>query len=456
MKIAFLSINTEKLPDPVAPLGLYYIMGSISDEHDKELWDICFVEDYQKFLIHKIKSFSPDLIAISIRNIQNNDYSNTATNLKFYHKVMKLIKSQTNCQIVLGGSGFSVIPDQLMNELKPSYGIVREGEFAFPQLVDAIESKKQCVEHISNLFYFNDQKLVFTGFASNFLDISELMPEKKKHHASEYYNLTGIDSVQTKRGCPFHCSYCTYPQIEGKQYRTRNPVQVLKEMNTTLSDNPEVSHFFIVDSVFNHPINYAKNLCREMIAQSFDTDWTCYLSPFRLDAELVSLMSRAGCKGVELGSDSGHNKVLRDLKKGFTVDDIVHASKLCREFGISDCHTFVLGTSGETIDDVKETLDFLCELKPHSAILMVWSDDGLATSSLQPTNNLIFRHQILELLKLVCKDHSNWIVPEINVNFNPKMLNFLRRRGIRGPLWQQLDHSFWKKCSEEHQLLQIL
>lgn len=437
MKIAFLSLNQEKLPHPVIPLGMYYMMGAIPDTYEKELWDLCFVEDYVEYIKNKLENYPADIIALGMRNIQNNDYTSISTNLNLAKDVIGLIRSLTDKPIVLGGAGFSVIPEDLMKELRPDYGIAREGEYSFLQLVKALSAKSSNLSEVPNLYFFKEDHLLFTGYSPEFLDIKSYSPEKKDY-GKEYYKLTGIDSIQTKRGCPFSCDYCTYPQIEGSKFRTRDPKDIVAEMKSTMRDNEEVSHFFVVDSIFNHPVNHAKEVCREIIKQKVNCEWTCYVSPKSFNRELASLMKEAGCVGCELGSDSGNDSVLLDLKKGFKTKDIVNATNVCHEFGLLDCHTFIIGTKNETMEDVKNILKFISSLDAHSVMIMIWHDDHDAVVKHINQDRLDFKNEIIEYLKVYCKDHANWIVPEIGMNFNPKMLKFLRNQGIKGPLWQQL------------------
>lgn len=438
MRIAFISANQEKLPDPVVPLGLFYIMGSISDEFSKEFWDLCFEAEPLDYVKKKIQEVNPDVVVISMRNIQNNDYSNIETNLNYYRDLVKEIQLQTVSPIILGGSGFSVIPTQIMEFVKPTFGISGEGEYSVSLLLNTIKNKSNDFEKIPCLYYFDNGELIFTKKAEKFLDLDHYQPLKAKFGAP-YYELTGTDSVQTKRGCPFKCSYCTYPQIEGRKYRLRSPSLVIDEMLVTSSNNPDLSHFFIVDSVFNHPIEYAKSICDEMIKRKQPFPWTCYVTPRELDPQLLKRMKEAGCSGVEIGSDSGNDEILEKLQKGFTAKEIKRAHDLCVECDIKDCHTFVLGTPGETLDHVKETLNFITELKPHSAILMIWHDDEDNNLPESITNDrTIHKKAILDLIKNKGKENPNWIVPAASINFNPKIFQFLRRRGVKGPLWQQL------------------
>ena len=111
-----------------------------------------------------------------------------------------------------------------------------------------------------------------------------------------------------------------------------------------------------------------------MIDRGNRVPWTCYANPLGFDAELAELMAAAGCAGMEVGADSGSDKLLDTLGKGFTTKQIRALSSMAKDAGIPDCHTFLLGTPGETYDDVLRTLDFIVDLDPFGAILMAWVD----------------------------------------------------------------------------------
>ncbi len=131
VRIAFVSGNKEKLPDAVIPLGLLYIVASTPAQHERILIDLCFEARPEEALASKLREFQPDLVALGMRNIQNNDYSGLHDNIAYYARLLAVVRSVTPALVVLGGSGFSVMPRALMARLKPDYGVSGEGESAF-------------------------------------------------------------------------------------------------------------------------------------------------------------------------------------------------------------------------------------------------------------------------------------------------------------------------------------
>ncbi len=438
MRIIFVSGNREQLPDAVIPLGLLYVMASVSSEHEKHLLDLCFADDPRAALRAALRDFQPDLVALGMRNIQNNDYSGLSDNLNYYAGLIDTIHDNSSAPVVLGGSGFSVMPQELMAELKPEFGIAGEGEEAFPALVSALEKNGEGLESVGGLYRLEAGSVKTNPKPPSFLDMTQLENPDRRLADARYYREFGIDSVQTKRGCPLRCDYCTYPIIEGRVGRVRRPEAVVAEMQLALAQQPGINHFFIVDSVFNLPKTHAKNVCRELIAQNWSIPWTCYANPLGFDEEFAGLARQAACAGMEIGSDSGCDEVLDRLHKGFTTEHVRRLHRICVEAEIPDCHTFILGTEGESLDDVKRSLDFIVDLDPFSAIIMIWVDDYETLDPELRAKRQTLRRKIEELLVMHKADFPQWSIPALGINFSEDLFKTLRASGMHGPLWQHV------------------
>ena len=373
-----------------------------------------------------------------MRNIQDNDYSDVSDTLSYYADLINNIRALTSAPIVLGGAGFSIMPTELMQHLKPDFGISGEGERAFPQLVAALDGGAQSLDSIGALYHWRSGALVANPRPAGFIDLNRLPVPDRTLLERIYYDEFGIDSVQTKRGCRMQCDYCRYPRIEGNKVRLRDPVSVVDEMFAAVAAQPSLSHFFIVDSVFNLPLAHAKEVCRELISRQWTIPWTCYSNPIVFDEEFAALAVEAGCAGMEVGADAGSDSILKKLKKGFTTAEIRRIRDVCSKTGILDCHSFVVGTDGETIDDVRETIDFVADLDPHSAIINIWIDDYESLNGDLRRQRVRLRSEVEELLLDRHRDFPNWSVPALGINFDKQLFRALRRAGRRGPMWQHL------------------
>jgi hypothetical protein len=150
-------------------------------------------------------------------------------------------------------------------------------------------------------------------------------------------------------------------------------------------------------------------------------------------------MKAAGCAGMEVGTDSGDDAVLLRQRKGFSVADVRVLHARCVAHGLPDCHTFVLGTTGETLANVAQTLDFLSELSPFAAILMMWMEDLEALDPARSAQRRAFRDQVRALLVQRCQGQPRWIAPQLGINYDPRMFRILRKRGFTGPLWRYIQ-----------------
>lgn len=437
MRVAFVSGNREKLPDAVIPIGLLLLAGGLRRRHDKVLIDLCFEDQPLDALRSQLNDFRPNLVALGMRNIQRADYSGTSDTIAYYEELLGTIRATTSAPIVMGGSGFSVMPAELMRRLRPDYGISGEAESSFSTLVESLEQGGN-IGHIGNLHRFEDDELVSNPSPADFLDMDRLPKPDRSLVDPRYYSEYGMDAIQTKRGCPLRCEYCTYPLIEGRVGRLRAPKIVVDELESIILLQPDLKHIFIVDSVFNLPRSHAKAVCREMIARDLEIPWTCYANPLGFDSELAGLMAAAGCAGMEVGADSGSNRMLQLLNKGFTTEHIRSLSKLAKEAGLPDCHTFLLGTPGETLDDVLQTLDFVIDLNPAGAILMAWVDDYESLDPVLAKQRKALRDTIFELLNERKTEFPWWSIPSLGVNYDPELFEQLRRLGYHGPLWQHM------------------
>ncbi len=440
MRVAFISANQETSPDAVIPLGLLHVMAATPDRHEKFFWDLCFDPSPLESVARNLQAHQPDVVAIGLRNLQNMDYTNIEANVARYRELVRTVRRHSTAPIVLGGGGFTVAARALMEDLGADFGVTGEGEESFPQLLDALECPPAALNHVARLYHRRNGELVFTGNGATFLDVNAYPQPSRAPVDERYYVEYGIESLQTKRGCALHCDYCTYPLIEGNRSRMREPARVADDF-ITLCQRPGVEHVFIVDSVFNLPPRHAKQVCRELLARGNRTPWTSYVSPIAFDEELAGLMVAAGATGAEIGSDSGCDDVLDRLRKGFRTDKIRRLASLSKAAGLKDCHSFILGTRGESLDDVRRTLDFIEELQPFAAVLLVWVEDSEVIETHVERERRQLRDSIYELIGRRAIHQPRWIVPRLGIRFDPRTFKVLRKYGLRGPLWQHIDRA---------------
>ena len=455
MRVLLISPNTEMLPDPVFPLGLAFLSGALNrSSHDHQLLDLCFVDDYGKALEQTVAEFRPEVIGLSLRNVDNVAYPNTHSYLPFYRKVVSHLRKLTSATIVLGGSGFSLMPRPILNDLEADYGIAGEGEILFVRFLDRLERGQSLVQ-LPGVITRHDNKALEAMPPQRFSIQKMIMPRRERLDNEAYLRFGGMGNVQTKRGCTFSCVYCTYPLIEGSKIRLRSPKQVGEEIQQLYDQG--VDSVFVVDNVFNFPPHHAQSICKELLGRNLEVKWSCYLHPQFVTESLLSLMKESGCTGVEFGTDAGSDQVLKKLGKSFTKEEIRRASQLCHKVGLPSCHSLVFGGPGESRETLLETLALMDEVSPTAVIAMVgirlFPGTKLAEfalpedliieddSMLKPTFYLAesVRPFVLDVLYEHVEEHRNWILPGSNVNIDRRLQEKLRRFGLKGPLWEHMQ-----------------
>ncbi len=447
MRVLLVSPNVERLPDPVFPIGLAHIAAALKDNDiPYQILDLCFVEDYERAIDSSIASFQPDVVGLSLRNVDNVSYPNYTSYLPFYRQVVERIRKRSRAFVVLGGSGFSLLPEPILEYLDADLGIVGEGEISFVRFIEDLEKGKTAGKKLK-------QSIIRHGVIENLN--SQPIPDRSGFDHEAYLAQGGMGNLQSKRGCPFRCVYCVYPIVEGKKVRLRNPQLVCDEIESMLEHGTD--NLFFVDSVFNYPVDHAVSICEEILRRRLAIKWSCYANPRFVTRELVAMMKPAGCTSLEFGSDAACPKMLNNFRKEFTVKDLKGASSICQQADMPFCHSLLLGGPGETMETVCETLDNMLDMSPTAVICMLGirvfpktelSRIGAKEGIIDPETDFLesvfylspqVRDEIVPFMEKFSKKNPTWIFPGMNINMNAKLQRKLRRFGFRGPLWEQIQ-----------------
>jgi radical SAM superfamily enzyme YgiQ (UPF0313 family) len=456
VRLLLVSANTEKIPDPVYPIGAAAVGGAARRAgHEVAAIDLCFAEDARRQVVDTIRAFAPQAVGLSLRNLDNSAYPENCSYIEDYRALVSWVRQTTDAPVVLGGAGFTVMPTTILEELHADYGVVGEGELAFPWLLGAIERGAPVREDTGfKCQPVNGGMLVSATARIKQLDLAG-EPERALFDVQRYYERGGCMNIQTKRGCCFECVFCSYPLIEGSKVRARTPERVVDEIAELRSSNG-VRHFFFVDNIFNFPLPHAKRICEQLRRRSLDIEWSGYLNPKFVDEELVRLMAASGCKGVEFGTDSGSATMIANLRKEFDAEDLRRASRLCHHFGIKFAHSLIFGGPGETRETIADTIRLMDELEPTAVIaftgIRVLPGTGMVEVALRDgqidaDDNLLYPkfyvaqslgEELIATIEKHAARRSNWIVPGKGIRTNIKMLQRLRDKKIKGQLWRLL------------------
>lgn len=266
-------------------------------------------------------------------------------------------------------------------------GIQGEGETAFVMLLKRLEHKAD-ISKIPGLHLSVAGHQQKSRFAKVLDDHPRPLPNVHLHLPSNIKDEEVWIPVQTRRGCPMDCSYCSTASIEGRIIRKHSVAWAVEYLRRYADAGFE--NFFFVDNTFNLPLSYAKALCDRIITSGLKIKWRCILYPWKIDDELVEKMVQAGCTGVALGFESGSRQILKRLNKRFKPDDVLRISAMLEKYKIHRMGFLLLGGPGETRDSVEKSLHFADSLEaetmkittgiriyPHTLLHRIAIDEGI-------------------------------------------------------------------------------
>jgi hopanoid biosynthesis associated radical SAM protein HpnJ len=167
-------------------------------------------------------------------------------------------------------------------------------------------------------------------------------------------------ALYSTRGCPAQCVYCLWPQtLSGHAWRKRSTDDVAAELAWAKENFPQVKEFFFDDDTFNIQKARTIELCEKL--KPLKLTWSC-TSRVTTDRETLKAMKDAGCRLLIVGFESGDPQILKNIKKGATVEKAIEFSKNCHELGLSVHADFILGLPGETRQSIRNTINFAKKL----------------------------------------------------------------------------------------------
>lgn len=430
-KVLLINANPSKIPYAVAPVGLCLIAESVKSDYMVRIFDGAF--STTSSLIDEINSFHPDYIGIGIRNVDDysaseaekqagNSYFVPVINQSFVIPIRTIYKGI----IILGGAGFSIFPHELLELFGADYGIIGEGEDAFPLLLNSLDAGITRPE-ISGCVCKLD---VLSASPS----VNNLPPAVKFSNIDQWvdysqYNAKSAYPIQTKRGCPHKCIYCSYPLIEGNRYRLKNASDVVDEIENVAARLD--TNFELVDSVFNDPPGHAEKICEEIIRRNLKVKLrTMGGNPAGITDNLVKLMREAGFVQIDCTPDSASPKMIANYGKNFTYDQLVRSAEILRQNNLPVMWFFILGGPGETAETLHETFDFIenniydldlvslfegLRIYPDTPLYTLALNEGYVNSDQSLLKPLFYNSKmtgngmLADILTERKKTHANWI-----------------------------------------------
>lgn len=341
------------------PLGIGYLAAFLENNgYTVDVIDCQVLKPTQRELEGEFRRLQPDVVGV------------TAATLT-YEPALEIVRTAKeacpDCLTILGGPHVTVMDEQAISENPETDIVVRgEGEQTLLELAHlASNSNLKNLEEVAGITFRKNEQIFRTHDRPFIQNIDALPHPTLKHFQLSKYRILGKTylPIITSRGCPFQCTFCLSSQMCGKSFRARSPKNVLDELEW-LRDTYGADAFTFYDDTFTFDRNRTLAICEEMKNRKFGLPWDCRTRVDRVTKEVLAKLSSTNCQLIHFGVESGSQKMLNAMKKGTTVEQNERAIKWAKEVGISVAISIIVGYPGETLDMLKQTIDFIRRTEP--------------------------------------------------------------------------------------------
>ncbi len=339
---------------PSPPLGLAYLGAAL--EH---------AGVQVKILDYVVYPYRRDTLGSVLKNFKPHIAGATAVTMTFDHakQVLKSVKTiDPRILTVMGGPHVTFCARESL-ETFPELDVVvlGEGEETFVDLTKAVE-RGQDLNRVNGITYRIGSQINSTAKRKLIQNLDALpLPARHLLPLGRYRTLGLPISMTTSRGCPYKCIFCVGRKMVGAKVRYHSIDRVVAELEHLA--NLEFQQINIADDLFTANQKHCLAVCEEILKRKIDINWTSFARVDTVTENLLSKMKAAGCTAVSFGIESANPDILKTIKKGITVQQIIDAVRMCRRVGIRPYASFILGLPGETQDTIKESAVLAAKLQ---------------------------------------------------------------------------------------------
>ena len=459
MNVLIIATNRADQPVSVIPYGACLVAEAVRRAgHNVRLIDLMHDPHPIQTLHSALDRQDPDVVGISARNIDNNDMLDTAEYFSELEPLLAAIRDKTDAPVVLGGPAVGVMPEALLRFTGAELAVPKDGEFVFPEILRAMGNGTSPME-VDGVAWIENGVFRRNDNGCPALQGSAMDPGFGRWvDMRAYRSRMATVPIQSKRGCPFECVYCTYGISEGRTYRLSPPAEVVEAVHHMVADGARDIEF--VDNVFNAPYDHALEICDLLTGSPSGARLiSMEINPMFLDDRLLEAMEGAGFAGIGVTAESAADPVLMRMGKGFDEAHVNRAAEAVRRSNLPCFWIFMLGGPGETEGTVQRTLRFAAtslrpqdvaffnlgiRIYPGTVLESIAREEGVLTA---PADSMLTPHfyfspdldlgWVLNRLRRLTEKHLNMLNPaSLSHPWLPAVNRIVHRLPIKPPLWR--------------------
>ena len=347
------------------PLGICYLGAVLENQgHAVRIIDGQLSENTDDLILGEIGNFTPDLIGIS---------SVLLSQRQSFELAGKIKSRFPGILLVIGGPHVTTIMQEVMINPAIDLAVYGEGERTIADLVDYATNQKE-LKDILGIIWRNNGEVVVNPpqpFIENLDEVPfparHLLPDLKRYcNHLLAHRREPMTSIITSRGCSGRCVFCN--RIFGNRYRFFSADYVLREIDELMNfTGRQLREIEIEDDTFTVDRERVVKICQGLIERKYGLIWSCASRVTTLDLELLKLMKKAGCWMIQIGIETGDEKVMKAIKKGISLERVKKVVRWANEAGVEVKGFFMLGLHTDTAESIERTIKFARSLKIHTA-----------------------------------------------------------------------------------------
>ena len=343
LRILLINPNAMKSP-PVIPIGLEYLATALEKHyHNVDILDLCFISSPIEELEKAFDKETYDMVGVTIRNIDTCHYFYNEFYLQDFKKLIDFIKKQ-EIPIILGGAGFSAMPNEVLEYLQADFGIIGPGDIVLPKFLELWQKDKITAK-------------IFDGWRDG-IDNTLVHKRGAKINYQQYISNDGIVGFSTHVGCLNQCPYCVEANTKLSFKKIDNIIDELE-----LLVNLGYEHFHLCDSEFNSDLNFSIEFCEALAKKSLPLKWALYMKPYPYNERLFELLHKSNAYLITIVVDS--DKLTQALNN-YSYEDLEIFIDHCNNYNIELAVDLLTGYPYETIESTKEMIEFFKKNRPKT------------------------------------------------------------------------------------------
>jgi radical SAM superfamily enzyme YgiQ (UPF0313 family) len=312
-----------------------------------------------------IEGFTPDVVGITAKS------QNFASALN----IARLVKEYNDeITVIVGGPHVSMVGKEALKNPHVDIGVTGEGERTIVELLTVIGERRD-FDAVKGIVYKKNGDLIENEKREFIEDLDSLcFPHVYARDVLkdfEKYSMESFKNVFATRGCPYDCFFCGSRKIWSRKVRYRSPDNVVKEIKSLQAMGVRSVHFD--DDNFGIKKEYINNLCEAIMRECPDLKWSCEIHVKLVSEQTISIMKKAGCRSIQIGIESGDNRILKEIRKNITIEEAYSACKIIKRAGISLEVFFMVGFPQETEETLAATVKAIKKVKSNSVTYSIFT-----------------------------------------------------------------------------------